>query len=216
LNFDLKNKIEIFFVRHGESIGNKENRFRGRHDFALSENGVRQAEALNHEFEDTQFAAIYSSPLKRAFDTAQIICPAGLQVQTDDDITNISLGSWENRLKSEISKTYPDLWKIWLSQPENLKFEGMETLQMVQQRAIRFVQKMIEVHAGSRIVVVTHRAVLKPLFAKMLGISKNYFWKIELDTASYSIAEYRENRGFTFTSINQNKHLQRYIREDLG
>jgi broad specificity phosphatase PhoE len=92
----------------------------------------------------------------------------------------------------------------------------METLQMVQQRAFRFVQKMIEVHANGRIVIVTHRAVLKPLFAKMLDISKNYFWKIELDTASYSVADYREDRGFTFTSINQNKHLQVYIREDLG
>jgi probable phosphoglycerate mutase len=64
--------------------------------------------------------------------------------------------------------------------------------------------------------VVSHRAVLKPLFATMLGMSEPYFWKIQLDTASYSISEYHPERGFTFTMINQNRHLPDYLREELG
>jgi probable phosphoglycerate mutase len=216
LNRKVKSKLEIFFIRHGESVGNKENRFRGRHDFVLSENGFKQAEALRRELEQTDFDAVYSSPLKRALDTARAICPPYLNVQTDEDINNISLGPWENQPKTDISRKYPDLWQIWLTQPEALFFEGMETLAMVQERTFHFVNKMIDKYCPGRIAVVSHRAVLKPLFARMLGIPKNYFWKIELDTASYSVAEYNEDRGFTFTIINQNRHLSEYIREDLG
>jgi broad specificity phosphatase PhoE len=193
-----------------------ENRFRGRHNFSLSDTGVQQAQSLKEEFSKIEFTAVYSSPLKRALDTARIINPSNSEIQIDEEITNISLGSWENQLKSEISKKHPHLWKTWLTQPEDLEFEGMETLRMVQKRSYRFVEKLIQHHANGNILVVSHRAVLKPLFARMLGIAKNYFWKIELDTASYSVAEFRKNRGFTFTCINQNKHLQEYIREDLG
>ena len=216
LNIEAKNKLTIFFVRHGESIGNKENRFRGRHDFSLSETGVQQANALREEFSTMEFTAVHSSPLKRALDTARIISPSNLEIQIDEEITNIRLGSWENQLKSEISKRHPNLWKTWLNHPEELEFDGMETLKMVQNRAYRFVEKLIDRHSKGDILVVSHRAVLKPLFARMLGITNNYFWKIELDTASYSVAEYQQDRGFTFTCINQNKHLQEYTREDLG
>ena len=57
--------IEIVFVRHGESIGNKENRFRGRFDFPLNENGIRQAQLLRDELKSYRFDKIYSSPLSR-------------------------------------------------------------------------------------------------------------------------------------------------------
>jgi len=203
-------------VRHGESIGNKENRFRGRYDFSLSETGVQQAQALKKELRVVKFTIVFSSPLKRALDTARIISPSNLKIQIKEEITNISLGSWENQLKSEISKKYPYLWKTWLKEPEDLEFEGMETLKMVQNRAYQFVEKLIDYHTNGDILVVSHRAVLKPLFARMLGIAKNYFWKIELDPASYSVVEFKGDRGFTFTCINQNKHLQDYNREDLG
>jgi broad specificity phosphatase PhoE len=208
--------LEIYFIRHGESVGNKEQRFRGQHDFELNENGIHQAMALRQALSGIPFQAVYSGPLQRTLKTAQIIADSRAPVIEVPGFTNIALGVWENQPKAYISQKYPELWQIWLTQPEKLTFEGMETLPAVQKRAYQALRELLPKHPAGKIAVVSHRAVLKPLFAAMLGMSEPYFWKIQLDTASYSIAEYRPERGFTFTVINQNRHLQDFMREELG
>ncbi len=208
--------LEIYFVRHGETAGNRENRFRGRHDFPLNENGIRQAEALQRELQDVPMDAIYSGPLSRARQTAEILADGRLPVTIEEGFNNISLGPWEDVAKDEVREKYPDAWKLWITTPEKLSFPGMETLAQVQERSYRALQKLIEKHREGRICIVTHRAVIKPLFAAMLDIPEPYFWKIHMDTAAYSICEYRPERGFTFTLINQTRHLGDFIREDLG
>lgn len=208
--------LELYFIRHGESVGNREDRFRGRHDFQLNQNGIRQAEALRDELRGIPFDAVYSSPLSRALKTAQIMADGKIPVTIRDGFNNISLGDWENELKSTIRENYPDLWKLWKTVPEKLDFPGMETLARVRKRAYKVLTSVMKSHEDGRIAIVTHRAVLKPLFAEMLNIPEPYFWKLHIDTASYSIAEYLPERGFTFTVINQTKHLKDFIREDLG
>ncbi len=208
--------LEIYFIRHGESVGNRENRFRGRHDFPLNENGIRQAQALSEVLSPLNFRVIYSSPLSRAYQTAEILARGKQTVQIEEQFNNISLGPWENVPKDEVREKYPDLWKLWTTEPEKLDFPGMETLARVQQRAFAALQKIIHQHREGRIAVVTHRAVIKPLFAAMLNIPQPYFWKIHMDTAAYSIAEYRPERGFTFTLINETHHLEDFIREDTA
>jgi broad specificity phosphatase PhoE len=207
----------IYFIRHGESVGNREERFRGQYDFELNDTGLQQAEALQKELSSRLLHVIYSSPLKRALKTAQILSRGRIPVITDEGFTNIHLGSWENQPKAEIRRKYPELWQRWITRPESLNFEGMETLTRVQERSFEAFNKLVKTHqAEDSIAIVTHRAVLKPLFAAILGIPEPYFWKIQLDTASYSIAEYSEPRGITFTCINQTCHLASFMREDLG
>jgi broad specificity phosphatase PhoE len=208
--------LEIYLVRHGESVGNREDRFRGRHDFPLNENGIRQARALYQELSSVRFDAIYSSPLKRAFTTAEILANKRPVLKIDNGFTNISLGDWENRKKSEIREGYPDLWKLWTTEPEKLNFPGMETLAQVSERSYKSLQKLIKSHPKGIIAIVSHRAVIKPLIAAVLNIPEPYFWKVHMDTAAYSILEYRKERGFTLTGLNFNKHLVNFIREDLG
>ncbi|GAB4374796.1 MAG: histidine phosphatase family protein [Calditrichia bacterium] len=208
--------LEIYFIRHGESVGNWENRFRGRHDFPLNENGLRQAEALKEELKSVSFEVIYSSPLSRALKTAEIIACGKIPVRIHDGFTNISLGEWENTPKAQIQQQYPDLWQMWITEPEKLRFPGMETLAEVQRRSTHALEQIIAEHREGAIAIVTHRAVLKPLFAAMLNIPEPYFWKLHMDTAAYSIAVYRKERGFTFMKINENKHLAQFVVEDLG
>lgn len=208
--------LEIYFVRHGETTGNREDRFRGRYDFPLNENGIRQAEALRDELGSVSFDAIYSGPLRRTMQTADIVANGKTSVIPEEGFTNISLGAWENTPKEVVRKQFPEAWRLWTTTPEKLSFPGMETLARVRERSYRALLKRMRQHPDGRIMVVTHRAVIKPLFAAILNIPEPYFWKIHMDTAAYSIAEHREERGFTFTLINQTKHLGDFVREDLG
>jgi probable phosphoglycerate mutase len=89
----------------------------------------------------------------------------------------------------------------------------METLYNVQKRAKACLDNLVSKHVGETFVVVSHRAVLKPLIAACLNIASPYFWKIHLDTASYSLFPYKDGRGYCLMQLNQTKHLKEYVTE---
>lgn len=206
----------IILIRHGETLGNREGFFRGQKDFPLNENGMLQAQALAEELGTWKIDAIYSSPLSRAAQTASPLAQAkGLAVIDEPAFTDIHLGNWEGRSKREVELEEPELWKMWISQPERLKREGAETLAEVQERSYGGLQRIVQ-DQGERtrtIAVVSHRAVLKALIARCLGLPEPYFWKIHLDTAAYSIFEHTKERGYMLTLLNQTCHLSDFLRE---
>jgi broad specificity phosphatase PhoE len=140
-----------------------------------------------------------------------------LAVIDEPAFTDIHLGDWEGRSKREVEQEEPEQWKIWISRPERLKREGAETLTEVQERAYRGLQRIVQDQGqGERtmtIAVVSHRAVLKALIARCLGLPEPYFWKIHLDTAAYSILEHTKERGYMLTLLNQTCHLSDFVRE---
>jgi len=209
----IKTMKTIILIRHGECKGNREGYFRGRYDFPLNENGIKQAEALRDALKEFKIDAIYTSPLSRAVKTAEIVADGKIPVIPHEGFNNIYLGDWEGRKKEEIKNLYPEEWKIWVSEPEKLRKEGMEPLPEVQRRSFEALRKIVEEEPHETFAVVTHRAVLKPLIAACLGLFENYFWKFRVDTASYSVMEYSPERGFTLVLLNETKHLEDFVIE---
>jgi len=204
----------ILLIRHGETVGNREGLFRGQKDFPLNENGQAQARALAEELADWKLDAIYSSPLSRALETARPLAQLrGLPIIGESGFTNIHLGDWEGVAKKWVEEHQPELWKIWVSEPEKLRRPEAETLDQVQQRAFSALERIAAGQAERTLAVVSHRAVLKPLIARCLGIPAPYFWKIHMDTAAYSILEHTRERGYILTLLNQTKHLHDFVRE---
>ncbi|HCL90550.1 MAG TPA: phosphoglycerate mutase [Candidatus Atribacteria bacterium] len=204
----------IILVRHGECEGNIKGMFRGRTDFPLNERGLVQAQDLAQELKSFPLKHIYTSPLSRARQTAEAISrQCRIEVKTEEQFNNIELGSWEGRFKKEIAELYPKEWELWVNNPEKLKVKDMETLYDVQMRAKACLDSLVSQHNGETLAIVTHRAVLKPLIAACLNIALPYFWKIHLDTASYSLLSYKEGRGYCLLQLNQTKHLKEYVTE---
>jgi len=112
-----------------------------------------------------------------------------------------------------VEKEQPELWRIWVREPENLQRPGAETLAQVQERSFSALERIVEAQTGETVAVVCHRAVLKPLIARCLGIATPYFWKIHMDNAAYSILEHTQGRGYMLTLLNQTRHLQDFVRE---
>lgn len=207
-------RTTLIFIRHCETVANRENIFRGRMDFPLNENGFRQAESLAQELLRFKIDVIYSSPLVRAMDTAKPIAREQKKdIITEPDITNISLGSWEGVSHKEISEKFPKMYHLWRTEPERLKIPGGETLSDVQKRSVSAVQHIVSLHNGKTIAIVSHRAVLKPLIAGLIGIKQPYFWKIHIDNASYSIVHYTALRGYMLYQLNWNRHLSDFVVE---
>ena len=209
-----RDKTAIILVRHGECRGNREGLFRGRSDFPLNEAGLSQANEIAEEIKSFKPIRIFTSPLSRARQTAEAISKeCHIEIEERAGMNNIELGPWEEKPKKYISEKYPEQWKIWLNEPEKLKVPGMESLDELQQRVKKDLDEIIKQFSGKTIVIVSHRAVLKPLIACCLGINKPYFWRIHLDTASYSILHFEKLRGFILVQLNQNKHLTEFISE---
>ena len=209
-------RTTIYLIRHGECAGNRQGLFRGRYDFPLNEVGRKQAESLARELKDVNLDAIYSSPLSRATQTAKAICEGrGIEPIVEQGFNNISLGSWEGKPKKEIAERVPKEFRLWRTEPEKLRMEGAETLAQVQKRAVNTLIRITKERVGGGFAVLTHRAVIKPLIAGILGIPAPYFWKLHPETASYSIIEHNPQRGYALTLFNQTRHLKEFIREDV-
>lgn len=199
----------VYLIRHGESVGNKENRVRGHMDFPLNENGAAQAEALAEALRGKKIKHIYSSPLARAVKTAEIICGRlGIEYETKEEFNNINLGCWENRRKEDLAREFPDMWDTWMNRPDELVIDGGETLAQVRERSLRGLAGAIEKHEGEAIAIVGHRGNLKPIISGAVGIMEPSYWKIHVDTASYSVLIYDNLRGYSLIGLNYKEHLK--------
>ena len=207
-------RTTILLARHGECRGNVEGLFRGRVDFPLNERGLRQAAELGSALRPYSPEAVMTSPLLRAKDTARAIAGAcSIRVEEDEGFNNISLGIWEGQPKTEIAERYPGQWKIWLENPERLAVEGAESLDDVLRRSMAALDRGVAKYRGKTFAAVTHRTVIKPLLAGCLGIASPYFWKVHMDTGSYSILVHDDLHGYSLFSLNRTDHLSGFITE---
>lgn len=203
-----KKTTRIILVRHGESEGNEKGLFRGRTDFPLTERGRTQARELAQALVGKDIRAVYTSPLIRARETAEMIASAcSVPLEDRQGFTNMALGAWEGRPKTEIAQESPEEWELWMKNPERLHLPNAETFWQVQSRAFSNLQNLIGLHEGETFAVVSHRTILKPLVAACLGIAEPYFWRIHFDMASYSTLIHESSRGYTLTLLNETGHL---------
>lgn len=202
-------KTTIYLIRHGECAGNKEKRIRGCVDFPLNDNGLLQARALATALKDKNIEYIYTSPLTRATTTARILGDElGLPYFPREGFCNIHLGPWENRKKAELAELEPEKWQTWLDQPEELVIDGGETLDQVRDRALAELNRIIAEHRGATMAVIAHRGVLKPMMAGALGVRRPSYWRLHVDTASYSLLTFDSLHGFCLMGLNYTEHLK--------
>ncbi len=202
---------KIYLIRHSETEANARGQFRGRIDFALSGRGLQQCQQLADFFSKINVQQIFSSPLKRAMLTAEIAFK-DQHVVADELINNLDLGKWAGLLKSEVKQQQPQLFAVWLSDPEELNFPGGEKFSDAEQRVNRFIQKIKDSEAET-LAVVSHRSILKILLALVLELKKPYFWKIHLDNASVTTLLFSYERGFVLYQSNFTGHLSGFVSE---
>jgi broad specificity phosphatase PhoE len=200
-------------VRHGETESNRLGVFRGRLDVPLNATGLAQAEGLAAVLAaDGPLVAVHSSPLRRAWDTACAVAGRhGLAPVADEAFNNIDLGVWQGMEKARIEREQPDLWRVWVTDPEKLTLPGGETLARVRERSQRRTLELVREHEGRRFAIVTHRSVLKLLGGALLGIS-DPFWKLYLDNAAYCVVAH-ENDAFVLLKWNESCHVKERVIE---
>jgi len=198
----------IYLVRHGQTAWNKEEIFRGRTDVPLDETGLKQAELAGQYFKGMEIHAIYSSPLSRAWQTAQKIAQIqNLKVDPLEGILDMSFGDWEGHAHQEIRKMDNETYRQWVESPHLVKLPGGESLDDVRGRAMAALEKVLRKHSEKTIVLVSHRVVCKVMICAILGLDNSHFWQIAQDTTAINLIQYKKGK-YILSLMNETCHLK--------
>jgi len=198
---------EIILVRHGETEWNVEEVFRGRIDVELNETGIKQAELLAEYLHAVKIEAIYSSPLKRALRTAEMIADYHqIEVEIASGLIDFNYGKWQGLPHQKVKDKYKELYTEWISRPDQVRIPAGESLNDVRQRAVEVVNKVIAEYEGI-VVLVAHRVVNKVLICALLGLDNSHFWNVRQDTCGITTFTY-ENERFILTRHNDTSYLK--------
>ena len=206
---------KLILARHGETEWNVEKVFRGRADVSLDEVGIRQAELLGKYLRNWRLEVIYSSPVKRALDTANIVARyMEVAVCIAEGLTDFDFGEWQSLSEQEVKRLYPAIFNEWQTSPHKVRMPGGENLDDVTKRTAEVVDEVLSRHHGN-VLLVSHRVVLKVLICSLLGLDNSHFWNISQDVCGLTIFDYVDGR-FVLTRHNDTSHLQELQKSVLG
>jgi probable phosphoglycerate mutase len=198
----------LLLLRHGQTELSAERRYSGRGNPALTDVGRRQAgAAARYVAERGGIAAVISSPLQRAYDTAAAAAKAlGLDVTVDDDLIETDFGAWEGLTFAEAAERDPELHRRWLRDTSTTP-PGGESFDAVLDRVLRVRERIVEAHQGATVLVVSHVTPIKMLLRLALDAGPGILYRLHLDLASLSIAEFYSDGASSVRLVNQTGYL---------
>jgi broad specificity phosphatase PhoE len=206
--------MQIYFIRHGESTANKEKLYQGWTDVHLSIKGVEQAEKLNEYFLKTniKFNNIYSSPLRRAVETAQPLLSSAFteEVIKKKNLRSINVGEWSGiAIEYVRNKFQEEYWK-WKNTPVEFQFPTGESINDVLIRSKCSLTTILDqdYSADVKIAIVTHMITIKVLIIWMTKGDLNNIWN-----PIYSVP----NTGIVIFNVEklENENKYRFDRVEL-
>jgi broad specificity phosphatase PhoE/ribonuclease HI len=198
----------FLLLRHGQTELSTQRRYSGRGNPALTDVGRRQAEAAAQFLaQKGGIAAVITSPLQRAYDTAAAAAKAlGLDVSVDDDLIETDFGAWEGLTFGEAAERDPELHRRWLRDTSIMPPDG-ESFDSVANRVRRAQQRIIAEHGGETVLVVSHVTPIKTLLRLALDVGASILYRLHLDLASLSIAEFYPDGAASVRLVNQTAYL---------
>jgi 2,3-bisphosphoglycerate-dependent phosphoglycerate mutase len=154
----------IVLVRHGETDWNRDNRFQGHADPPLNDTGRAQARALATDLRGERFAAAYTSPLRRAVETAAILVgELALEAVPEASLMEVDVGSWSGLTRSEVEERFPDGYARWLEYGHG--WDDGETYDELGARVLSGLTGIGHVHHGDDVLAVTHGGPIRSALA---------------------------------------------------
>lgn len=203
--------MEIYFIRHGETLWNTLKIFQGRSDSPLTELGISQAEKLSEKLKDIEFTDFYSSPMGRTTQTTKIIMGDRKQeIKFIEEFKEISMGDIEGIPRSEFEEKYPKEFYDFFNNPVDYdpKVYHGENYYEVIERVKKGLDKLLSyLNDSDRVVVVTHGVTLKALFHVITKERMDVLGAAKVpQNTSVSIVKYKDGK-FNIEVFSDTSHL---------
>ena len=198
----------LYLLRHGETDWNAQRRIQGVADTPLNETGFSQARALVAPLRGRLIAALYSSHLRRARQTAETIGETlGLEVHLEPRLAELDQGKLEGLQIEEIEARYNGFMADWRSRPAHLRMPDGETLAELQQRAWAAIEDLRSAHPNETVAAVSHNLAISAVLCRILGTDLNEFRRIRQFNAALNLIEHSAVRGWNVVIMNSLAHL---------
>jgi len=200
--------MQIVLVRHGATDWNLQGRCQGSSDRDLSEVGLRQAEQISELFSREKIHAIYSSNLRRARQTAELISrPHDLPVRIEDRVRELDHGELEGLTFNEIKTRYGEFLTRWRSEPAEIHVPSGERLADVAERAWNGLNEIARRHGqAERVLVVSHNFPILGIVCRITGTHLNDYRTFHLDPCGVTRIGHDHARGWYITHINSQEY----------
>ena len=200
--------LRIVLVRHGETDWNKIKKFQGQRNIGLNEKGRAQAEALASVLKEEPLKVIYSSPIARAVETAEIINRYhNVSLEQRDGLKEMNVGDFEGLQLKDLAGDYSQFFQEWLEDAASVRMPNGETLQEVQERAWSVLEEVVDAYNEGSVLLCAHNFVNQMVLCKILGVKIAHFRRIRQTLAAINIIE-RIQGVYSLTCTNDTCHLK--------
>jgi broad specificity phosphatase PhoE len=201
--------MRLILVRHGETDWNQQLRMQGQSDIELNELGRRQAEALALALKGESLEAIYTSPLKRAMETARTINRFHqIAIEVDDRLKEIDMGGVDGLIPEEVQVRYSSFWEQWVKgKLSSLRFPQGESFAELRERTWAAIEEINRRHSSGMVAVISHGLVIANIICRALELGLSHFMKFSPLGAAISVLRF-DKWGTALASFNDTCHLR--------
>ena len=178
-------------------------------DTELSANGKDQAEKLAAALKEVPFTAIYSSPLKRAMDTAAPIAKGhGLEIIPEPGLMEVHVGEFEGMSLEKFAQGFSQFMVDWQTKGEALDFKGGENLGQFEQRVWSTVRRIVSDNKQGTVAVVSHYFVTATAVCSAMGLPISHLVRIRIQPSSQTVLEFDEGCAPRLLVLSDTCHLK--------
>ena len=209
--------LTLYLLRHGQTTCSRENLFCGSVDPELTTEGQEMATAFATYYKATQWAAIFSSPMRRTQDTAAPLCQAvGLQPELREGLREINYGQWEGKTVATVSQTFHDDYLRWSADPAWYPPTDGEPAVAIAARALQVIEEIKQRFHDGNVLIVSHKATIRILLCSLLGIDVGRFrYRLGCPVGSVSVIEFGTH-GPLLHALADRTHLTEELRSLPG
>ncbi len=207
----------IYFLRHGETTASQTGCYCGTLDPDLTPEGYQMAEDFAAAYKALPWAAVFSSPLRRAVATAKPLCEAaGIRMQLKEGLREIAYGQWEGKIPEEVNREFHEPYVRWLADPGWNAPTGGERGIDIARRSSLVIEEIEQTCNAGNVLVVSHKATTRIMLCSLLGIDVGRFRdRLDMPVASISIVEMAVN-GPLLHRMGDRAHLREPLRQRVG
>ena len=200
--------LNIYFLRHGETVASKTGGFCGTSDVELTPEGMMMAKDFAVAYQSVPWKAIFCSPMRRTIATAKPLCElVGMEMQLRDGLKEIDFGKWEGKTPAEVNREYHDEYVRWQSEPGwNAPPDGERAIDIAR-RSSEVIEEIETNYPDGNVLVVAHKATIRIMLCSLLGIDVGrYRDRIHMPVAAVSVLEFCQ-QGPRLLKLSDRSHL---------
>ncbi len=200
--------VKFIFIRHGLTLDNESMKLSGFIDSELSDMGKKQAKQTSIRLKDEEIDLIYSSPLKRAMDTAKEISKINnVNINIFDEFKEMNFGDFEGLTFKEIESDHKEEYERLKNESFEYSFPNGENMIGFHDRISNKIDHIIKEQDGKTVLIVSHGGVIRACISHLISKDHTYHWNFKIDNCSITIVEVVDNFA-VIHSLNNTEHLR--------